>query len=86
MQDTLGSEVANRELLQAQILNALDRMPERLREVFVMQHYNGMNQQAIAQKTGIQAKELVSLVWKANSAFQRALKGDSAKRVNSKDS
>jgi len=74
MQDTVKSEIANRDVLYSQILDALDTMPERLREVFVMQHYDGMTQQAIAHKTGIQPAELASLLWEANSTFQRALK------------
>jgi DNA-directed RNA polymerase specialized sigma24 family protein len=74
MQDTVKSDIQNRDLLYSQILDALETMPNRLREVFVLQHYDGMSEQAIARKTGIQPVELASLVGEANSTFQRALR------------
>jgi DNA-directed RNA polymerase specialized sigma24 family protein len=74
MYERVKSETQKRDLLYSQILEALDIMPETLREIFVLQHYNGLTQQAIARKTGIEPIQLSSLVSEANSTFQRALK------------
>jgi len=68
-QDTVN----NREILYTQIIEALAKMPEELREVFVLNHYEGMTDGAIATEIGIRPPELETLVWQANSAFQRAL-------------
>ena len=69
MQDTVN----NREILYTRIIEALVEMPEELREVFVLNHYEGMTDQAIATKIGIRRPEIEALVWEANSAFERAL-------------
>lgn len=74
MQDTVKLELNNREVLCLRIREALDRMPERLREVFVLTHYRALPEGAIARRLGIQQPELETLVWTANSAFHRALR------------
>jgi len=74
MQDTVKSESSKREVLYSQIMDALETMPERLREVFVLTHYEGMSEEAIASKIGIKQPDLESIVWEANSAFEHALK------------
>ena len=73
MRDTLGSEANSREVLYAQIMDALDTMPERLREVFILTHYEGLSEGAIANKMGVRQPELESLVREANSTFRRAI-------------
>ena len=73
MKDTVRLELGNRDILYSQIIDALDTMPERLREVFVLKHYEGMSEQEIASRTGIQPRELAAMLWVANSTFRRSL-------------
>ena len=75
MKDTVKLESGNRDILYSQIIDALDTMPERLREVFVLKHYEGMSEQEIASRTGIQPMELAAMLCEANSTFRRSLLG-----------
>lgn len=74
MKETEEFESNKREILYSQIIEALETMPDRLREVFVLKHYEGMSEQAIATRTGIRPQELAAIVWKANSTFQQSLR------------
>jgi RNA polymerase sigma factor (sigma-70 family) len=73
MKDAVQLDSSKRDILYSQIMDALDKMPERLREVFVLKHYEGMSEQVIASRTGIQPMELAAMLWKANSILRRSL-------------
>jgi DNA-directed RNA polymerase specialized sigma24 family protein len=73
MSNAVRFESRSREVLYSKIIDALDTMPGRLREVFVLKHYTGMSERAIARRTGIQLTELASAVWEANATFRRSL-------------
>jgi DNA-directed RNA polymerase specialized sigma24 family protein len=71
--ETVKWESMNRECLHQQIVSALKNMPEELRQVFVLRHYEGLSNKELALKMGVANLELTSLLVKANSAFRAAL-------------
>lgn len=73
MHDTLKSETSNRAILHAEIMGALKIMPEKLRKVFVLTHYEDLSKKEIALRTRVPEPELHYLVGEANSAFHLAL-------------
>jgi len=74
MKNRKGSGSRDRKFLHSQILKALESMPKRLKEVFVLTHYEALSEDAVARKIGIERPEVELLIYDANSSFQRALR------------
>lgn len=68
-----GFHEYGREELYEQIVRVLDHMPEDLREIFVMAHYQNRSPIEMAEITGLAAADLKSTVSEANRVFYRSL-------------
>ena len=71
--ETLKWKPISRQGLHERIVGALADMPERLRQVFVLTHYEGLSDSDLALQMGLGRLELASLLSEANSAFRSAL-------------
>ena len=65
--------VRHRDLLFEQIVRALDRMPEDLREAFVLTHYEGKSPQEIAETMHVGTVEINDRISRARDVFFRSL-------------
>jgi RNA polymerase sigma factor (sigma-70 family) len=63
-----------REQLYSGILESLDELPERLRTVFVLRHYQGCQLPEIAQMLDIREDEVPFLLKRAEQHFYRSLR------------
>ena len=68
--ETVKWKPISRECLHQQIVGALEDMPEKLRQVFVLTHYEGLSGNDLARQMGLEKLELASLLTEANSAFR----------------
>lgn len=63
-----------RDSLYEDILNALDKLPDDLREIFVRSHYEGRSVAQLAGEFGLPRQEVVNRLLRANRLFLRILK------------
>lgn len=62
-----------REDLYARIVIGLQQMPEELREVFILSHYEGRSLERIAQALGIPPEQVAGLLEEADSRFKHTI-------------
>lgn len=69
-----------RDSLFLEIREALGMLPERLRQVFVRNHYRGKNARQISQELQIPEEDVRSLIDQANRVFRKILKRHNRER------
>lgn len=73
-QPLLNLDLNQREILFSRIVEILDEMPESLRDVFVLTHYEGKSPSEVASILGIPESDFGSLLIQANQYFYRTLR------------
>jgi DNA-directed RNA polymerase specialized sigma24 family protein len=66
---------SRRESLAEQIIRALDQMPDRLRRVFIQNHYEEKSPDSIGRSFELTDVEVEALIRKSNELFYRSLRG-----------
>ncbi|MDE5941311.1 MAG: RNA polymerase sigma-70 factor [Muribaculaceae bacterium] len=68
-------EAADTSVRDARIWQAIDRLPERCREIFLMSKRDGMTNEEIADELGLSVKTVKNQMTKALSRLKEALSG-----------
>jgi RNA polymerase sigma factor (sigma-70 family) len=66
-------ETKKREQIYSGILESLEELPERLRKVFVLRHYQGRRPSEIARVLQVSEDEVPFLLKRAEQHFYRSL-------------
>ncbi len=78
-QTMIDSTIGNRDGLFEEIVRVLDLMPEDLREIFVLSHYECRGTREIAGLVHVDPAELESKLNRANRIFYRSLRSSGVK-------
>lgn len=71
----LDEEIVDTSVRDAKIWQAIDRLPEKCREVFLLSKRDGMSNEEIAEELGISVKTVKNQITKAFSRLREALSG-----------
>ncbi len=66
--------LAERNELAAALLNAIDQLPPKMREIFILSRYDGLSHKEIAEKLGISTKTVENQIGKALKKLRKTLK------------